>query len=359
MFRPQRNPVPEASPSSEPKTSFKPPAAPERRNSHLQALQAAVDDNQLWAAKLRDELARVVVGQKDLVDRLLVALLTGGHVLVEGLPGLAKTLSLKTLSSAVDGQFSRIQFTPDMLPADIVGTQIYEPQSGAFRVKTGPVFANFVLADEINRAPAKVQSALLESMQEKQATIGDESLALPKPFLVMATQNPVEQEGTYSLPEAQLDRFLLKVIVGYPSKSEERQILDAMAKTQPKLGVEAVVSLDEIEHTRTLIDEIHVDERIKDYIVELVFATRKPSSVGLDLDAFVRYGGSPRATIALTLCAKAWAFLHGRAYVTPEDVKAIAPDVLRHRVAVTYEAEALDVSAEQIVSQVLQTVPVP
>lgn len=330
-----------------------------RPSTRVSAVQAAIEDNSLWVARVRDELGRVVVGQKDLVDRLLVALLTGGHVLVEGLPGLAKTLALKTLSAAVDGQFSRIQFTPDMLPADIVGTQVYEPREGTFRVKKGPVFANFVLADEINRAPAKVQSALLESMQERQATIGDETFRLPRPFLVMATQNPVEQEGTYTLPEAQLDRFLLKVVVGYPSKDEERRILDTMARTRPRTDVDVVVTLDQIMRARGVIDDIRIDDRVKDYIVEIVHATRQPSRVGVDMDRFVRYGGSPRATIALTLCAKAWAFLNHRAYVTPQDVKAVAMDVLRHRVAVTYEAEALDISAEDVIKRVLDSVPVP
>ena len=333
--------------------------SPARPSARMREVQGAIEDNSLWVARLRDELARVVVGQKGLVDRLLVALLTGGHVLVEGLPGLAKTLSLKTLSAAVDGDFSRIQFTPDMLPADIVGTQVYQPHESAFSVKKGPVFANFVLADEINRAPAKVQSALLESMQERQATIGDKTFRLPRPFLVMATQNPVEQEGTYTLPEAQLDRFLLKVVVGYPSKAEERRILDSMARTRPNTSVDVVVTLDQILRARGVIDDIRIDERVRDYIVELVRATRQPSAVGVDMDRFVRYGGSPRATIALTLCAKAWAFLSGRAYVTPQDVKAIAMDVLRHRVAVTYEAEALDVSPEDVVQRVLEAVPVP
>ncbi len=327
--------------------------------AHLRATQQAVADNALWVPRVRDELARVVVGQRSLVDRLLVALLTGGHVLVEGLPGLAKTLSLKTLSSALAGRFSRIQFTPDMLPADIVGTLVFDPRDSRFSTKHGPVFANFVLADEINRAPAKVQSALLEAMQERQVTIGEETFPLPTPFLVMATQNPVEQEGTYSLPEAQLDRFLMKVVVGYPTKDEERAILDVMARTAPRLAVDEVVSLDDVMRARDVIDAIHVDERIRDYIVDLVHATRRPSSVGLDLDAFVRYGASPRATIALTLVARAWAFLAGRPYVTPQDVKTLAMDVLRHRVAITYEAEAREITAEDVVRRVLETVPVP
>ena len=341
-----------------------PAAHPERlprgtENRHLALLQQAVTDNSLWVERLRGELARVVVGQKHLVDRLLVALLTGGHVLVEGLPGLAKTLSLKTLAQAVDARFSRIQFTPDMLPADIVGTLIYNPQHGSFQTKHGPVFANFVLTDEINRAPAKVQSALLEAMQERQVTIGDETFPLPRPFLVMATQNPVEQEGTYNLPEAQVDRFMLKVVVGYPSRDEERAILEAMATSSPRLDVDRVVTLDQIGQARSVVDQLHVDDRVKDYIVAMVHATRKPSELGLEIDHLIRYGGSPRATIALTLAARAWAFLHGRAYVTPQDVKAIAFDVLRHRVAVTYEAEAQDIGAEHVVGQILETLPVP
>ncbi len=327
--------------------------------SQLDALEQAVRDNSLWASRLRAELGRVVVGQRPLVDRLLVALLTGGHVLVEGLPGLAKTLSLKTLSSAVDARFRRIQFTPDMLPADVVGTLVYVPHEGRFETKRGPIFANLVLADEINRAPAKVQSALLEAMQERQVTLGDETHALPRPFMVMATQNPVEQEGTYALPEAQVDRFLLKVIVDYPDAREERQILDAMATTQPRLDVSAVATLDQILHARAVVDAVHVDDRVRDYVVRLVRATRRPSEAGADLDAFVRYGGSPRATIALTLSAKAWAFLQGRAYVTPNDVKALAPDVLRHRVAPSYEGEARGVTSERIVSAVLEAVAVP
>ncbi|MDQ3034551.1 MAG: MoxR family ATPase [Myxococcota bacterium] len=323
------------------------------------ALQQAVADNSIWVSALREQLARVVVGQKHLVDRLLVAVLTGGHVLVEGLPGLAKTLSLKTLAQAVDARFARIQFTPDMLPADIVGTLVYRPHDGSFVTKHGPVFANFVLADEINRASAKVQSALLEAMQERQVTIGEESFALPQPFLVMATQNPVEQEGTYTLPEAQIDRFLMKVVVGYPSAAEERAILDAMATSAPRLDVDRVVSLPELMSARQVVDSIRVDDRLRDYVVALVRATRKPSEIGLELDHLVRYGGSPRATIALTLSAKAWAFLQGRGYVTPQDIKAVAFDVLRHRVALTYDAEAQGIRSEDVLTKILSTLAVP
>jgi len=323
------------------------------------AIQAAVKHAAGWVEPLRAEIGRVVVGQHALVDRLMVALLTGGHVLLEGVPGLAKTLALKTLAQAVSAGFQRIQFTPDMLPADIVGTLIYNPRDGRFETKRGPIFANLILADEINRAPAKVQSALLEAMQERQVTLGDETHALPAPFLVMATQNPVEQEGTYPLPEAQVDRFLLKVVVTYPSPDEELAILDAMATTSPRLGVDAVLSIEQLLEARRVVDAIYVDEKVRRYIVSLVVATRDPAAFGLDLAPLIRFGASPRATIALTLCAKAWAFLHGRGYVTPQDVKAIAADVLRHRIAITYEAEAERVDADQIVARILDQVAIP
>ena len=325
----------------------------------LEAVERSVHEHARWVEAVRHELAQVIVGQTALVDRLLVALLAGGHVLLEGVPGLAKTLSLKTLSGAIAGTFQRIQFTPDMLPADVVGTLVYNPQRGTFETKKGPVFANFILADEINRAPAKVQSALLEAMQERQVTLGNETHPLPSPFLVMATQNPIEQEGTYPLPEAQVDRFLLKVNVGYPSPDEELRILEAMSTSAPRLEVRQVVSLEEISAGRLLIDAIYVDEKIKRYIVSLVVATRDPRALGMSLDGLIRYGASPRATIGITLAAKAWAFLRGRGYVTPQDVKAIAPDVLRHRVAVTYEAEAERVTAEGIVTSILDHIPIP
>jgi MoxR-like ATPase len=327
--------------------------------SPFAAVEQAVHDNSAWVGRLRSELGHVVVGQRQLVDRLLVALLTGGHVLVEGLPGLAKTLSLKTLAGAIDARFRRIQFTPDMLPADVVGTLVYVPHEGRFETKHGPIFANLVLADEINRAPAKVQSALLEAMQEGQVTLGAASFALPRPFLVRATQNPVEQEGTYALPEAQIDRFLMKVVVDYPDAREERQILDAMATTQPRLDVAHVTTLDQILQARSVVDTVHVDDRVRDYIERLVRATRRPSGAGVPMDRHVRYGASPRATIALTLSAKAWAFLQQRAYVTPQDVKAMAMDVLRHRVAPSYEGEARGSTSEKIVSAVLEAVAVP
>jgi MoxR-like ATPase len=280
-------------------------------------------------------------------------------LLIEGVPGLAKTLSLKTLAGAIDAHFQRLQFTPDMLPADIVGTLIYNPRDGGFVTKRGPVFSNLVLADEINRAPAKVQNALLEAMQERQVTLGDETHLLPDPFLVMATQNPIEQEGTYPLPEAQVDRFMLKLVVGYPNRAEERAILDAMATSEPALGVRHVVSLTEIAEARRVVNRVYVDDRIRDYVVDVVGATRDPKAYGIPVGQYIHYGASPRATINLTLAARAWAFLQGRAYVTPLDVKLLANDVLRHRVAVTYEAEAEGVTSDEIVQRVLEALPVP
>jgi MoxR-like ATPase len=312
-----------------------------------------------WIKPLQAEMARVIVGQKHLLDRLLVALLTNGHVLLEGVPGLAKTLALKTLAGCVAVQFKRLQFTPDMLPADIVGTMIYNPQDGVFRTKHGPIFSNLVLADEINRAPAKVQSALLEAMQERQVTIGDETYALPNPFLVLATQNPLEQEGTYPLPEAQVDRFMMKVIVDYPSREEERAILDAMATTEPLVVPRHVVSAAQIVAARHKVSALYLDDKIRDYIVDLVLATRPPAAASLKLDGYIQNGASPRATIALTLAARAMAFLQGRHFVVPQDVKSIALDVLRHRVSVTYEAEAEGITSEKVIEQILNAIPVP
>jgi len=328
-------------------------------NERIQAINEAVRTNSAWVAPLRQEISRVLVGQKNLVDRLLTGLVTNGHILLEGVPGLAKTLSLKTLAAATRLKFHRLQFTPDMLPADIVGTMIYNPRDGSFHTKHGPIFSNFILADEINRAPAKVQSALLEAMQERQVTLGDDTYLLPQPFLVMATQNPLEQEGTYPLPEAQVDRFMLKVIVDYPNREEERAILEAMATSEPNLRVTPVVSGDDILASRRVVNSIYVDDKLKDYIVDTVWATRDPKRYGIDLNGYVRYGASPRATIALTMAAKAWAFLNGRGYVTPQDVKTFALDVLRHRVAVSYEAEAENITSENIVTKVLETIPVP
>lgn len=312
-----------------------------------------------WIAPLQEQVARVVVGQKYLVEGLLTGLLTNGHVLLEGVPGLAKTLTVKTLASAIQTGFQRIQFTPDLLPADLVGTLIYNPRSGEFTVKHGPLFSNLILADEINRAPAKVQSALLEAMQERQVTIGETTHKLSDPFLVLATQNPLEQEGTYQLPEAQLDRFLLKLRIGYPTKAEERQILDLMATSAPPVEVTPVVDPAAILHARSVVNEIYVDDRVKDYIVDIVFATRTPADYKLPLDGMIRYGASPRATIALTLAARARAFLQGRGYVTPQDVKHAGLDVLRHRVIVSYEAEAEEVTAEKIIERIFAGLPVP
>ena len=322
-------------------------------------LKEQVTETAVWIGKLREEVGQVIVGQAALVDRLLVGLLANGHVLLEGVPGLAKTLSVRTLATAVQAKFNRIQFTPDLLPADIVGTLIYNPQDGKYHATRGPIFANFVLADEINRAPAKVQSALLEAMQERQVTLGGETMKLPTPFLVLATENPIDQEGTYPLPEAQVDRFMFKVMLDYPTEADERKILDRMAFTSPEAPVKPVVSLDDILATRKLVDQIHVDDKIRDYIVKIVFATRKPQAYQLDVKPFIQFGASPRATIYLTLAAKAWALLQGREYVIPEDIKSIGPDVLRHRIILTYEAEAQAVTTDAIIKKVFNAVPVP
>jgi MoxR-like ATPase len=328
-------------------------------NTGMSALNEAVQKAGAFARPLFNEMGKVIVGQSYLVERLVIGLLANGHVLLEGVPGLAKTLSVKSLANCLNVRFSRLQFTPDMLPADVVGTQIYNPQSGAFTTRKGPIFANLVLADEINRAPAKVQSALLEAMQEKQVTIGENTFRLEEPFLVLATQNPIEQEGTYPLPEAQVDRFMLKLRIGYPSRAEERQILDLMARTSgtPKAG--PVVEPQQILDARLVINDIYVDDKVKDYIVDLVCATRDPQAHKIDVKDFIQLGASPRATISLTLAAKAFAFLRGRGYVTPQDVKSIAMDVLRHRVAVTYEAEAEEKTSETIIQKILDELPVP
>jgi MoxR-like ATPase len=318
-----------------------------------------VKEGSAFVYKLREEISRVVVGQRYVVDRLLIGLLSNGHILLEGVPGLAKTLSVKTLAESVDASFHRIQFTPDLLPADLVGTLIYNPRDGEFTTKTGPIFANIILADEINRAPAKVQSALLEAMQEHQVTIGDRSFPLPDPFLVLATQNPIEQEGTYPLPEAQVDRFMLKLSVGYPSREEERLILDRMASTSPNVRASAVVTPADVLQARSLVDAVYIDDKVKEYIIDLVIATRDPRAFNLDLAQFIQYGASPRATLYLTLAAKAYAFISGRAYVTPQDVKSIGTDVLRHRVIISYEAEAEEMTADDIVHRIFDGVPVP
>ncbi|MDA3895125.1 MAG: MoxR family ATPase [Desulfobacteraceae bacterium] len=309
--------------------------------------------------RIRAEIHKVIVGQEKLIDGLLLALLCNNHVLIEGVPGLAKTLSVTTLASMIQATFQRIQFTPDLLPADVVGTLIYNPKTGDFKTKKGPIFANIVLADEINRAPAKVQSALLEAMQERQVTIGDESFKLDDPFLVMATQNPIEQEGTYPLPEAQVDRFMFKLKVTYPSKKDELEILKKMSRSAPNVKVDPVISPEDIKRLRELSDEIYMDEKIEEYIVNLVEATREPEKYKLDISQLIRYGASPRATIFLAMASKANALLEGRGYVTPQDVKTIALNVLRHRVIITYEAEAEEKTSEDIIEQILETVDVP
>lgn len=308
---------------------------------------------------IRNGMDQRIVGQKHLVDSLLIALLCNGHVLLEGVPGLAKTLAIKTLASLVDAKYSRIQFTPDLLPADVIGTLIYSVKKETFEVKKGPIFANFVLADEINRAPAKVQSALLEAMQERQVTIGEETFPLDRPFLVMATQNPIEQEGTYPLPEAQTDRFLLKVIIGYPTKQEEKQIIRQNIRGALD-AVRAVVSTMDVLEIQKIVNMIYIDEKIENYIVDIAFATRNPESCGLnDLEGIIAYGASPRASISLALASRAFAFLQGRGYVIPEDVRAVCHDVMRHRIGLTYEAEANNISADEIISSILDKVQVP
>jgi MoxR-like ATPase len=325
----------------------------------VRMIHDAVQQASAWVEPMRCAMGRVIVGQERMVERLMIALLANGHVLLEGAPGLAKTLSLKTIAAATQAAFRRIQFTPDMLPADILGTEVFDPRELKFGVRKGPIFANLVLADEINRAPAKVQSALLEAMQERQVTLGHEMFPLPDPFLVLATQNPIEEEGTYPLPEAQIDRFMMKVVISFPSLTEERMILDLAdgGDDAPRPG--PIVSLGEIREARAVAQAIFIDERLKDYIVSLVYATREPMGFGLDLDAHIRRGASPRATLSLLAAARALAFLAGRGYVTPADVKAVAMDVLRHRVAVTYEAEADGLGSEEIVRKVLDSVAVP
>ena len=328
-------------------------------NQSVQELDRRVQETSSWVHPLTQEIGRVVVGQQSLVRGLLIGLLSNGHVLLEGVPGLAKTLTVRTLASCIHASFQRLQFTPDLLPADLIGTLIYNPREAIFTTRKGPLFANLILADEINRAPAKVQSALLEAMQERQVTISEETFLLPDPFLVLATQNPLEQEGTYPLPEAQLDRFMLKIVVGYPTRTEERAILDAMATSSPRLKVDAVVYKEQLLEARKVVNDIYVDDKVKDYIVDLVWATREPAAYKLKLDGMIRYGASPRATIFLTLAAKAHAFLQGRGYVTPHDVKSVGLDVLRHRVAVSYEAEAESITSEDVIGKVFAGLQVP
>lgn len=328
-------------------------------NTGISAINEAVREASAFVRPLFNEIGKVIVGQGYLIERLVIGLLANGHILLEGVPGLAKTLSVKTLAACINAKFARLQFTPDMLPADIIGTQIYNPHTGSFTTRKGPIFANLILADEINRAPAKVQSALLEAMQEKQVTIGEQTFKLDEPFLVLATQNPIEQEGTYPLPEAQVDRFMLKLKIGYPSRGEERQILDLMAKTSGLPTVAPVVDLKQILAAREVINDIYVDDKVKEYIVDLVCATREPDKYKIPVKEFIQLGASPRATIYLTLAAKAYAFLRGRGYVTPQDVKSIGMDVLRHRVMITYEAEAEEKTSETIIQKIFDELPVP
>jgi MoxR-like ATPase len=339
--------------------------------SDVRAINELVERESAFIDNILNEVGRVIVGQEHMVERLMIGLLTSGHVLLEGVPGLAKTLTVRTLCDTVAAKFQRIQFTPDLLPADLVGTVIYNQQSGRFTAKKGPVFANLILADEINRAPAKVQSALLEAMQERQVTIGDETFPLDRPFMVMATQNPLEQEGTYPLPEAQIDRFMLHVRVGYPTRDEERKIMERMAvhtlregepDPNPQLALQArqVVTTAEILHARKTISQVYVDEKIKDYIVDVVLTTRDPKRAGLkDLTDMIAHGASPRASIALNVAARAHAFMRHRGFVTPEDIKAVGPDVLRHRLIRSYEAEAEEISSDQIVRRIFEAVEVP
>jgi len=326
--------------------------------AHVSEINQKVKNESGFVEQLIGEVHRVIVGQKYMIERLLIGLLTRGHILLEGVPGLAKTLAVKTISAAIDTRFQRIQFTPDLLPADLIGTMIFNQKDGTFVPRKGPIFANIILADEINRAPAKVQSALLEAMQERQVTIGSTTYPLDEPFLVMATQNPIEQEGTYPLPEAQIDRFMLKLKIDYPDQKEERQILDLMARDEA-IPVQKVVGPADILRVREVVKEVYMDDRIKDYIVQLVFATRKPQEFKLDLKGLIQFGASPRATIFLAQAARAHAFVKGRGYVTPEDIKAVGMDVLRHRIILTYEAEAEELTTESVISRIFDAVQVP
>jgi MoxR-like ATPase len=326
----------------------------------IKLLNEKISHAALFVERLRSELAKVVVGQLYMVDRLLIGLLSNGHVLLEGVPGLAKTLTIKSMAQAIHAKFSRIQFTPDLLPADVVGTMIYNQQRNEFLIRKGPIFANFILADEINRAPAKVQSALLEAMQEKQVTIGEETHKLEEPFLVLATQNPLEQEGTYPLPEAQVDRFMLKVVVGYPARNEEQMIIRRQVHGHAIPQIDQVVSVQEILQARELVRDVYMDEKVEQYIIDIVFSTRYPEQFRLDrLKPLISYGGSPRASINLALAAKAHAFMHKRGFVIPDDVKAICKDVMRHRIGLTYEAEAENITTEQMIDDILKTIQVP
>ena len=324
----------------------------------IKEINEKVKEASLFVQEINKELSKVIVGQKYVIDRLLIALLANGHILIEGVPGLAKTLAVKALSQCINTKFQRIQFTPDLLPADLIGTLVYNPKDGSFTTKKGPLFSNLILADEINRAPAKVQSALLEAMQERQVTIGENTFKLDDPFLVLATQNPIEQEGTYPLPEAQVDRFMLKIKITYPNKKEEKDIMERMAGHEPA-EVRSIVSPKDIIKAREIVSQIYIDEKVKDYIVDLVYATRTPEEYKLDIKNLIAYGASPRASIYLNMAARAHAFIQGRGYVTPEDVKTIGMDVLRHRVIVTYEAEAEEMTSEDVVTRVFNEIEVP
>ena len=325
---------------------------------NVEELKHQIEEKHLLVNSIRNEIGRVLVGQRSFVDGLLIGLFTKGHILIEGVPGLAKTSAVKALASTVRADFKRIQFTPDLLPADLIGTEIYRPKTGDFDIKKGPIFHNIILADEINRAPSKVQSALLEAMQERQVTIGENTFMLDDPFLVLATQNPIEQEGTYPLPEAQIDRFMLKLIIGYPNKNEEKEIMTRVGFENPA-EIREVINPDQIDEIFSLIRSVYVDEKLKDYIVDIVFASRKPKDYKIDISDYIQFGASPRATIFLSLAARAYAFLQGRTYVTPQDVKTIAPEVLRHRIILTYEAEAEDINSDQIVARIFDSVEVP
>jgi MoxR-like ATPase len=329
-------------------------------NGRITAINEKVRQESAFVYRLVSEIEKVIVGQKYLIERLLVGLLSNGHVLIEGVPGLAKTLSVKVLSGAIKTKFQRIQFTPDLLPADLIGTLVYNPKDGTFTTKKGPIFANIILADEINRAPAKVQSAMLEAMQERQVTIGENTFPLDEPFMVLATQNPIEQEGTYPLPEAQVDRFMLKINIKYPTKEEEHKIMKRMAFTNSNIEVSAVISPEDIQRARQVVNDIYMDEKIEEYILDIVFATREPQKYKLnDLEGLIRFGASPRATIYLNIASKAYAFIQGRGYVTPQDVKSIGPDVLRHRVIVSYEAEAEEKTSDDIIKKIFDEIEVP
>ena len=324
----------------------------------MEELTRQIEAQHTLIRRIRDEIAKVLVGQEALIEGLLMGIFTKGHILIEGVPGLAKTSAVKALADTIQADFKRIQFTPDLLPADLIGTEVYRPKTGDFVIKKGPLFNNIILADEINRAPSKVQSALLEAMQERQITIGEATFALDKPFLVLATQNPIEQEGTYPLPEAQVDRFMFKLLIDYPSRSEEKQIMQRFGFEAPA-KVEAVLAPKQLDDIHALVNQIFMDDKLRDYIVDLVFATRKPTDFGIEMADHIQYGASPRATIFLSLAARAYAFLHGRAYVTPQDVKTIAPSVLRHRIIPTYEAEAEDITTDDLIMRIFDSVPVP